>query len=197
MNDLEKHISPELRAAVQRFGFDKVAAKLFGVEEINEKTASTIVGTKLMTRLAEWRQVETGLNALSSLEKTAFSLSESGHKLDAEHHNAEAEASRRKGKAHDDYVGKDNRGGTALLATALSLAGAPLELAAGVPGLSSVLPALGGKASYLNRLKNVVSERHNDYAAKKHEKGQNAYNPFGGLLTQSRPSKKDEHKDKE
>jgi hypothetical protein len=71
MNDLDKFISPELRDAVQRFGFDKVAAKMFGVPEINEKTASEIVGTKMMTRLAEWRQVETGLDALKELEKTA------------------------------------------------------------------------------------------------------------------------------
>ena len=67
MNDLDKHISPELRAAVQRFGFDKVAAKMFGVEEINEKTASTIIGTNLMTRLAEWTQVSVGLKALKDL----------------------------------------------------------------------------------------------------------------------------------
>ncbi len=69
MNDLDKFISPELRDAVQRFGFDKVAAKMFGVPEIDEKTASEIVGVKLMTRLAEWRQVETGLNALAVLGK--------------------------------------------------------------------------------------------------------------------------------
>jgi hypothetical protein len=72
MDDIEKFVSPELRTAVQRFGFDKVAAKMYGVEEINEKTASEIIGTKLMTRLAEWRTVSTGLRALRSLEKTSF-----------------------------------------------------------------------------------------------------------------------------
>jgi hypothetical protein len=71
MQDFDKFISPELRAAVQQFGFHKVAAKMFGVAEISEKTASEIVGTKLMTRLAEWRQVETGLKALQGLEKTS------------------------------------------------------------------------------------------------------------------------------
>jgi hypothetical protein len=71
MDDIEKFVSPELRTAVQRFGFDKVAAKMYGVEEINEKTASEIIGTKLMTRLAEWRTVSTGLRALRSLEKTS------------------------------------------------------------------------------------------------------------------------------
>lgn len=72
MDDIEKFISPELRTAVQRFGFDKVAAKMYGVAEINEKTASEIIGTKLMTRLAEWRTVSTGLHALAQLEKTAL-----------------------------------------------------------------------------------------------------------------------------
>lgn len=67
MDNLEQYISPELREAVQRFGFHKVAATVFGVDEINEKTASTIVGTKLMTRLAEWRQVSAGLAALKDL----------------------------------------------------------------------------------------------------------------------------------
>jgi len=65
--DLEKHISPDLRESVQRFGFDKVAAKMFGVEEINEKTASVLIGTSLMTRLAEWNQVSVGLAALKDL----------------------------------------------------------------------------------------------------------------------------------
>jgi len=67
MDNLEQHISPELREAVQRFGFDKVAAKMFGVDEINEKTASVLIGTSLMTRLAEWNQVSVGLAALKDL----------------------------------------------------------------------------------------------------------------------------------
>lgn len=103
MNDLDKFISPELRDAVQRFGFDKVAAKMFGVPEITEKTASEIVGTKLMTRLAEWRQVETGLNALVGLEKSAFSVTESGHKRDADDYNANSRYHHDKSRAKDDY----------------------------------------------------------------------------------------------
>jgi len=74
MNDLDKHVSPELREAIQRFGFDKLAAKMYGVDEINEKTASTIVGTNLMTRLAEQRQIATGLAALQELNKDAAFL---------------------------------------------------------------------------------------------------------------------------
>lgn len=67
MENLDQFITPELRDAVQRVGFAKLAAKMYGVEEINEKTASSIIGTKLMTRLAEWKQVSTGLAALKDL----------------------------------------------------------------------------------------------------------------------------------
>lgn len=68
MKDLDKHISTELREAITRFGFDKVAAKMYGVETINEKTASTIIGTKMMTRLSEWKNINAGLAALKDLE---------------------------------------------------------------------------------------------------------------------------------
>lgn len=36
-----------------------------------------------------------------------------------------------------------------------------------------------------------IASRHSDYAARKHEKGQNAYNPFGGLGGQSRHEKQE------
>jgi hypothetical protein len=67
MEKIDQFITPELREAVQRFGFDKLAAKMYEVDEVNEKTASTVIGTRLMTRLAEWRQVTTGLSALKDL----------------------------------------------------------------------------------------------------------------------------------
>jgi hypothetical protein len=67
MEKIDQMITPEIRAAVQRFGFNKVAAKMYGVDEINEKTAATIVGTNLMNRLSEWKQVTTGLAALKDL----------------------------------------------------------------------------------------------------------------------------------
>jgi len=67
MENIDQFIAPELREAVQRFGLNKVAATMYGVDEINEKTAADIIGTKLMTRLAEWRQVNQGLNALKDL----------------------------------------------------------------------------------------------------------------------------------
>lgn len=67
MEKFEQLITPELREAVQRFGFDKLAAKMYAVDEVNEKTASSVIGTGLMSRLAEWRQVSTGLAALKDL----------------------------------------------------------------------------------------------------------------------------------
>lgn len=68
-NTVMQYASPELLGAVRQHGFDKVAAAMYNVAEINEKTASTIIGTKLMTRLAEQRQIATGLSALGALEK--------------------------------------------------------------------------------------------------------------------------------
>ena len=67
MKDLDNAIPQQLRDAIAKFGFAKVAAQMCGVSEINEKTASVIVGTNLMTRLAEARQIETGLSALEQL----------------------------------------------------------------------------------------------------------------------------------
>jgi hypothetical protein len=70
MQDLTEFIAPEFHEAVRRFGFNKIAAKMYGVEEIDAKTASEIIGAKMMTRLAEWRQIQKGLSALTSLTET-------------------------------------------------------------------------------------------------------------------------------
>ena len=67
MDKIDEAISPQLREAVQRFGFHKVAAKMYDVPEIYDGTATRIIGTKLMTRLAEWREISTGLAALKAL----------------------------------------------------------------------------------------------------------------------------------
>ncbi len=69
MDDFDKHVSPELREAISRFGFHKVAARMYGVADITDKTASEIVGRKLMTRLASWRAIQSGLAALKTLEE--------------------------------------------------------------------------------------------------------------------------------
>lgn len=106
--------------------------------------------------------------------KISWSLTDSGHKLDAAHYNADSEAAHRKVKAHGAYAGEQP-----------GLVGA--ASAADVASLLTGLPmVLGGKASLVDRVLNRITERHMDYAAKKHEKGENAYNPFGGWLTESR-----------
>jgi hypothetical protein len=67
MDQIENAISPELREAVRRFGFHKVAAKMYGVAELDDVAAARIIGTKLASRLAEWRNVAKGLEALKAL----------------------------------------------------------------------------------------------------------------------------------
>lgn len=67
MDHLEQFIAPETKEAIRRFGLHKVAAKMYGVEEINEEVASSLIGNRFMTRLAEWRQVQAGLTALKEL----------------------------------------------------------------------------------------------------------------------------------
>lgn len=71
MDQIEQAISPELREAVRRFGFHKVAAKMYGVSELDDVAAARIIGTKLAARLAEWRSVSNGLTALRELEKNS------------------------------------------------------------------------------------------------------------------------------
>lgn len=65
--NLKDYIAPEFYEAVRRFGFHKVAAAIYGVNEINEKTASEIIGSHLMTRTAEWRSVTAGIESLRGL----------------------------------------------------------------------------------------------------------------------------------
>ena len=106
--------------------------------------------------------------------KTAWSITDEGHKLDAAHYNADSESAHKKVKAHKDYA-RDHP----------SLAG--LGSAADIVALLNGAPVgFGGKGSHVHNLLNMLESRHKDYAAKKHEKGENAYNPFGGWLTESR-----------
>lgn len=69
MDDLSKLIPPELQRAVAVHGFHKLAAKMYGVDEINEKTAAEIIGTKLAARRAEWRGIFSGLQALNDVSR--------------------------------------------------------------------------------------------------------------------------------
>ena len=99
-------------------------------------------------------------------EKKAFSVTEKGHKLDAEmsrmheRHGAETMHLLQQHGIH--------RGG---------------ELAFRKPGSTISAP-------HMEQIMAAKDIRHSNYTAKKHEKGENAYNPFGGMLT---PSKYEGH----
>jgi hypothetical protein len=54
-------VPDEVCAAIARFGFDKLAAKVYRVEEVNEKTASSIIGQKLAARVRDRRAIAAGL----------------------------------------------------------------------------------------------------------------------------------------
>jgi hypothetical protein len=97
-------------------------------------------------------------NALQ--EKVAFSITDSGHKLDAEKYRAISKALHNMGKAESGYADR-----SPLLA---SMTGSPITA-----------------------LRHKLDSRHFDYASKKHGKGRNAYNPFGGYLTESTHEKED------
>ena len=67
MDDIMQFMPAELKQAIQTHGFHKLAAKMYGVDEINVKTASEIIGRKLLERKAEWNTINTGLAALKDL----------------------------------------------------------------------------------------------------------------------------------
>lgn len=92
-------------------------------------------------------------------EKTAWSTSPEGHKLDSSVYNTTAKAHEELARAHANYAKES-----------------PLKAA-----------LLGNDIASTNHR---MMGRHFDYAARKHEKGRNAYNPFGGLLTPSRHEKR-------
>lgn len=116
-------------------------------------------------------------------EKKSFSLTEEGHKYDAAHYKADAEKAHKKSKGQKDYAAK--RPGLSAALTghhALNIAGT----AAKGQNVGTMLEHGGSKGSHIKGALERLKNRHADYAAKKHEKGRNAYNPFGGLLTKSR-----------
>lgn len=69
MDDILQQIPAELKQALQTHGFHKIAAKMYGVEEINLKTASEILGRKLLARRSEWNTINSGLAALKDLSR--------------------------------------------------------------------------------------------------------------------------------
>jgi hypothetical protein len=67
--DIAKNLPPEIKEAAERFGFHALVARVYGVDEVNEKTAAQIIGTKLAQRLRDRREIAVGLNALRELSK--------------------------------------------------------------------------------------------------------------------------------
>lgn len=128
--------------------------------------------------------IKTGAERIAELSKAAWSITDEGHKLDAAHYNADSEAAHKKVKAHGEYT--ESRPG-------LSQAGTIGDI---MQLLSGAGIGVGGKGSHAHNAMNQFDSRHMDYAAKKHEGGENAYNPFGGMFTPSRHEEKDEKKSK-
>ena len=67
--EIDALIPTSLKQAIATHGLAKIAAQMFGVAAVTEKSASEIIGTKLMQRTAEWRNIRSGLMALEDLKK--------------------------------------------------------------------------------------------------------------------------------
>lgn len=64
---LVAEVPAELEKAASVQGLHKLAAARYGFE-ITEENVAKFIGTKLASRLAEWRTVRTGVNALRNLK---------------------------------------------------------------------------------------------------------------------------------
>lgn len=67
LDALMSQMPAEIIQAVQTHGFDKLAAAMYGVPEINEHTVASILGTKMAMQQREWREIVSGLKALQGL----------------------------------------------------------------------------------------------------------------------------------
>jgi hypothetical protein len=65
--DVESLVTPEIKTALENHGLNALVAKVYGVESIDEKTASEIIGHGLTLRRAEYRDIFRGLQALKDL----------------------------------------------------------------------------------------------------------------------------------
>jgi hypothetical protein len=114
-------------------------------------------------------------------EKKAFSLTEAGHKFDSKAYGSERDAAGTRREARSEYA-KDHPG--------LRAAHTVGEVGGLLNDVDLSLKGVGHVSGLVDKLR----ERHMDYASKKHEGGRNAYNPLGGLLTETAREKK--HKEK-
>lgn len=67
LDALMSHMPAEIVQAVQQHGFHKLAAAVYDLPEINERTVAQFIGTKLATQQQEWRDITSGLDALKNL----------------------------------------------------------------------------------------------------------------------------------
>ena len=131
-----------------------------------QKGLSTEHGaTQMDNTLAHGVPGEMPANIVS--EKHAFSASPEGHKYDAKMHASERDAAGVRREARAEYA-KTSPLKHVFLDTGLARKG----------------------VGPLSEVGDMYRERHGDYAAKKHEKGENAYNPLGGILTPTQREKK-------
>lgn len=57
----------EIVTCVQTHGFHKLAAAVYGLPEVNERTVAEFIGTKMASQRGEWSDIVAGLKALQDL----------------------------------------------------------------------------------------------------------------------------------
>lgn len=57
----------EIVTCVQTHGFDKLAAAVYGLPEINERSVAEFIGTKMAMQRQEWSEIVSGLKSLRDL----------------------------------------------------------------------------------------------------------------------------------
>lgn len=67
LDALMSQMPAEIVECVQKHGFHKLAAAVFGLPEIDERAVALDIGTKMATQKLEWSEIVSGLKALQSL----------------------------------------------------------------------------------------------------------------------------------
>lgn len=67
VDDIMKAIPVKVAQAIQTHGFAKLAAQMYGVEEITFEKAAEIIGQRFSARRQEWREVIAGLKAFEDI----------------------------------------------------------------------------------------------------------------------------------
>lgn len=127
------------------------------------------------------------------LAKVAFAITDAGHKFDVADYTAQRDMYGKRREARSEYNEAQPSLGMARTVVGLpSLAPANVAMTLGT--LAGGAPAMGNPG-LISGVLDTLGERHMNYAAKKHEAGENAMNPFGGYLTPT--DREEKHKAKE